>query len=221
MDTNINRMRRPSDSLLTSILARTLSKRITPLLAATAITPLQVTLVGLLLGLLAAGLASNVGWVYQVCAAFFLEFSHVLDCVDGELARLTDRGSPFAAAMDPITDRFKDIAILLAAFAYAAAVPPFGFETKALAVIAIISTGLWLFYMYIVDAFLNPARKSHRSSNTQRQRLYLGLYDLFIYGSIAFWLTNQFRYFLFYVLFLAIVGIVMQIYRLKGFLTAG
>jgi phosphatidylglycerophosphate synthase len=211
-------MRRPSDSLLTLIFARTLSTRITPLIAQTAITPLQVTSGGLFLGLLAACLASQSGWGYQIGAALFLEMSHILDCVDGELARITERGSPFAAAMDPITDRIKDIAILLAAFAYSAMAPPFDLGTEALASIAVITTGLWLFYMYIVDAFLNPARKQRTTPNPQVSKIYIGLYDLFIYGSIVFWLTNQFDYFLFYVFLLALLGAFIQIYRLKKYL---
>jgi phosphatidylglycerophosphate synthase len=220
MENEINRMRRPSDSLLTSIFARTFSVRITPFVARTAITPMQVTLCGLLLGIIAAYLSTNAGWGYQLGAALFLELSHVLDCVDGELARLTGRGNPFAAAMDPITDRFKDIVILLAAFAYSSAVSPFGLKIETLAVLAILSTGLWLFYMYVVDAYLNPARKSRGPASAQQPRLYLGLYDLFIYGCIFFWLTNCFGYFLFYILFLATSGTLIQIYRLKNHLTS-
>ncbi len=179
---------------------------------------MQVTLCGLFLGIIAACLSTKIGWGYQVGAALCLELSHVLDCVDGELARLTGRGNPFAAAMDPITDRLKDIALLLAAFVYCSTKLPFGLAIDMLAALAILTTGLWLLYMYIVDAYLNPARKIRGSSNNRLPRLYLGFYDLFIYGCIALWLTNCFDFFLFYVLALAVIGNLIQIYRLRDLL---
>ena len=155
--------KRDSDSFLTHFFARSISVHITPLLGNTKTTPLQVTIVGLSLGLCAAVVGSIQLWYCGLLAAFLIESSHVLDCVDGELARLTGRGNPFAAAMDPISDRIKDSAVLIAAYVQCASLPPFGLSTSTIAILALISMGLWLCYMYIVDAFLKPCTKSEKS----------------------------------------------------------
>ena len=176
MNPDVEKMRRPADSLLTSIFARTISVRLTPLIAKTPITPLRITLMGLVLGLLAAWSASRPGWTNQVIAAFLLELSHVLDCVDGELARLTDRGNPFAAALDPITDRIKDMMIIFAAYLQSSKALIFNWSEHTIFVMAFFTIGFWTFYMYIVDAYLNPSRKKR---DYTKQKIYIGLYDLF------------------------------------------
>ncbi len=50
-------------------------------------------------------------------------------------------------------------------------------------VTAFLSVSFWMLYVYVVDAHLNPARK--KTSRSQK-RIYLGLYDLFIYGAIFY-----------------------------------
>lgn len=206
------KMSRSSDSLLTSVLARTVSIRLTPLFAKTSITPLQVTLVGLLIALLAAWQASQPSWINHLIAAFLIEFSHILDCIDGELARLTNRGNPFAAALDPITDRIKDMLFIFVAYLQSRPAPIFELPESVLSTVAFFTLGFWTFYMYIVDAHLNPSQKK---SGRSRGKLYLGLYDLFIYGAIGFLIAGVFKYFIFYVLILSIVGNVIQLVRLK------
>ncbi len=215
MDPDLEKMRRPSDSVLTSIFARTLSVRLTPLIAKTSITPLQITLMGLALGLLASWPASRPGWSNHVLAALLLELSHVLDCVDGELARLTDRGNPFAAALDPITDRIKDMMVIFAACIQSSGALIFNWSEHTIFVIAFFAIGFWTFYMYIVDAYLNPSRKKRGYT---KQKIYIGLYDLFVYGAILFLIAGLFEYFNLYVLLLATVGAGIQLVRLKKIL---
>ena len=207
-------MCRPSDSFLTWIFARSISIRLTPLVAKTSITPMQVTLLGLFIGLIAAWQASKAGWSNHLTAALLLELSHVLDCIDGELARLTGRGNPFAAALDPITDRIKDIFIIYAASVQSINNTIFGWSDSTLFGLAFFTIGFWLLYMYIVDAYLNPARKQHA---TNWSKIYIGLYDLFIYGAIAFLVTGLVEYFNLYLLILAIGGGGFQIVRFKNF----
>ena len=212
MDADLKKMRRSSDSFLTSIFARSISIRLTPLVAKTSITPLQVTLFGLFIGLIAAWQASKAGWPNHLTAALLLELSHVLDCIDGELARLTGRGNPFAAALDPITDRIKDIFFIFAAFVQSSYYSIFGMPDSSLFRLAFFAIGLWFLYMYIVDAYLNPARRKRLKGEGL---LYIGLYDMFIYGAIAFLISNQFAYFNLYVIVLASGGVVIQLVRLN------
>lgn len=211
-ENHYQKMRRPSDSVLTLILARSVSTRLTPLFAKTSITPLQVTLAGLLIALLAAWQASWPSWTNHLIAAFLLEFSHILDCVDGELARLTNRGNPFAAALDPITDRIKDIVLIFASFIQAIRDPIFNWSEFDLFILSFFSVGFWSLYMYIVDAYLNPNQTINRLS----KKTYLGLYDLFIYGAIGFLILDIFNFFVLYVIVMAIVGVAIQIIRLQN-----
>lgn len=207
---------RPSDSFFTHLFARSISRHLTPIIAKTSITPLQVTIIGLIIGLYAAYTGSNPDWAYGILAAFLIELSHILDCVDGELARLTGRGSPFAASLDPISDRMKDMAIIYAACIQSIHMEVFNLSEFNIFSITFLTIGLWFLYMYIVDAYLNPARKKIQLEKiTSKTKIYLGLYDLFIYGSIIFCLLNLFEYFIFYVLFIATIGVPHQIVQLK------
>jgi phosphatidylglycerophosphate synthase len=215
MDADLEKMQRASDSFLTSIFARSISIRLTPLVAKTSITPMQVTLLGLFIGLIAAWQASKAGWSNHLTAALLLELSHVLDCIDGELARLTGRGNPFAAALDPITDRIKDIFVIYAASVQSMNHAIFGWSDSMLFGLAYLAIGFWLLYMYIVDAYLNPARKKRPEAG---KKLYIGLYDLFVYGAITLLVIDQFAYFNLYVGFLSLVGVGTQLVRLKKFL---
>jgi len=219
MDNIQLKMKRTADSLFTKIFARSISVHISPLLVKTPITPLQVTAIGLFLGLCAAWMASKPDWISCLIAAFLLETSHILDCIDGELARLTNRGNPFAAFFDPISDRIKDIAIVYAAFLKSSQAAVFNLSQNYIFFVAFFTIGFWLLYMYIVDAYLNPSRNKMEKSNSQKgYRVYLGLYDLFVYGSIIFLLFNVFEYFIFFILSLGTVGAIIQIIRLEKIL---
>ena len=180
--------RRSSDSFLTKIFARSLSVHLTPLLSKTRVTPLQVTLFSLFIGLCAAYFGSKNYWGYCIVAAFLREVAHVLDCMDGELARLTDRGNPFAAAMDPICDRILDVSVLYAGYFQLKQIGSFNLSETQVASIAFFTVSLWMFYQYIVDAQINPARQKKVLQTPQKKEyhVYFGLYDLFIYGSILF-----------------------------------
>ena len=68
-------------------------------LVATPITPNQITTMGLAIGLLAALLYAQGSWAVHLGAACFI-LSFWLDHVDGELARMTGRASPFGHYYD-------------------------------------------------------------------------------------------------------------------------
>ena len=163
----MNKLNRDTDSFFTFIFARTISRRITPLLKNTSITPLQVTLSGLLIGLFAAWIGSNSLWYCGIFAALLIETAHVFDCIDGELARITDRGNPFAACLDPISDRFKDIAVIYAAYVQSLNAKIFNLSEFQISTIALFTIGLWFLYMYIVDAHLNPPKNKKASKNNK------------------------------------------------------
>ncbi|MBV8761005.1 MAG: CDP-alcohol phosphatidyltransferase family protein [Deltaproteobacteria bacterium] len=78
----------------------------------TRITPNQVTFLS---AVLAAGagamLAGLLGWTWLVAAAAVFEFSFVLDCADGQLARLRKMASPLGHLLDFLMDELKAMLI--------------------------------------------------------------------------------------------------------------
>ena len=214
--TNRGMLKRSSDSLITKILARSVSVRVTPLLAKTFITPLQVTIASLIVGLCAALAGSQPKWAFSLFAAILLECSHILDCVDGELARLTGRGNPFAATLDPISDRVKDAAIIYAGTVYASSVSVLGMSKAQIFTVGMFALCFWNIYIYIVDAYLNPVLKKRASANGKEvSGIYLGLYDFFIYGGIFLWISNLFKYFTLFITLIAFAGTFIQVERLR------
>lgn len=77
-------------------------------LRGTPITPNQVTFLSALVAALAcAMIALCPGWMWLVIAAAVFEFSFVLDCADGMLARLRAIASPLGHLLDFLMDELK------------------------------------------------------------------------------------------------------------------
>ena len=77
-------------------------------LRATSITPNQVTLLTLVVFAVGATMmAMCPSWRALVIAAGVIELSYVLDCVDGQLARLKGTSSPVGAHLDFLMDELK------------------------------------------------------------------------------------------------------------------
>ena len=62
----------------------------------------------------AAMLALWPGWRALVIAAGVIELSYVLDCVDGQLARLKGTSSPIGAHLDFLMDELKAFLLIAA-----------------------------------------------------------------------------------------------------------
>ena len=109
------RTRKPKDILWNRFVARPLAAVLLVPLRATSITPNQVTLLTLVV--FAAGaamLALWPGWRALVIAASVIELSYVLDCVDGQLARLKGTSSPVGAHLDFLMDELKAFMLIAA-----------------------------------------------------------------------------------------------------------
>lgn len=86
-------------------------------LRATPITPNQVTFLGAFSFLgVAAALIAMPGWGGMLVAAALLQFAYLLDCADGQLARLKSMTSEVGAYLDFLIDEVKAL-ILVGAFA--------------------------------------------------------------------------------------------------------
>jgi phosphatidylglycerophosphate synthase len=111
------RTSKPKDILWNRFVARPLAAPVVAVLEKSSVTPNQVTLASLVVFLLAAGLLiMYAGQEGLLVAIAVLELSYVLDCVDGQLARLRGTSSPIGAHFDFLMDELKAF-ILVAATA--------------------------------------------------------------------------------------------------------
>ena len=109
------RTRKPKDILWNRFVARPLAAVLLVPLRATSVTPNQITLLTLVVFAAgAAWLALGAGWHGLVIAASIIELSYVLDCVDGQLARLKGTSSPVGAHLDFLMDELKAFLLIAA-----------------------------------------------------------------------------------------------------------
>ncbi|OIO24067.1 hypothetical protein AUJ65_02145 [Candidatus Micrarchaeota archaeon CG1_02_51_15] len=121
MDEETNKkLLKPNSDPVNVLIVRPFSRLVSTRLFLTSVTPNQVTVAALFSALIAAGL---IVWmdslVGAILAAFFIQLYIVLDCADGELARLKSLKSNFGKWLDGIVDTVGTI-VLLAAFAFRA-----------------------------------------------------------------------------------------------------
>ena len=106
------------DGPVSRYINRYFSIKLTRLLAPYHITPNQVSILSTLVGLFGAACFFSIGfltkwpplwiWIVSGLAGFLVQISSILDGVDGEIARLKLRPSPYGAYLDYMLDRFVD-----------------------------------------------------------------------------------------------------------------
>jgi phosphatidylglycerophosphate synthase len=89
-------------------LVRHLSCRLTPFLLRWSITPNQITLVSLFLGLTGAGLFVTSDRTTDIIGALLVVVSYILDNCDGEVARIKGLSTEFGAHLDDFVDSSVD-----------------------------------------------------------------------------------------------------------------
>jgi len=109
------RTRKPHDIAWNRFVARPLAAVVVVPLARTGITPNQVTFATLPVFLAGAALLALLpSWGALVGGAAIIELSYVLDCADGQLARLKGTSSPVGAHLDFLMDELKAFALVAA-----------------------------------------------------------------------------------------------------------
>lgn len=108
----IRSLTKPTDGWVSRNFNRPISTLFSRVLAHTSITPNQFTIVTGLIGLSTAWFLARGGyWNYLIGGALF-HFTSVLDGVDGELARLKFKSSPFGQWLDTVVDNTSYLAAL-------------------------------------------------------------------------------------------------------------
>ena len=106
---------KPSDSMFNLYLARPLAAPIVALLAKTSITPNQVSLGSLVPMLAGCGcLALMEGPLGIWLGVLGVELAYILDCVDGQLARITSQTSIIGGELDFMLDGIKAMCLIVA-----------------------------------------------------------------------------------------------------------
>jgi phosphatidylglycerophosphate synthase len=109
------RTRKPKDILWNKFVARPLAAVVIVPLARTSVTPNQITLATLPVFLAgAAVMAFLPSWRMLCLGVAIIELSYVLDCADGQLARLKGTSSPVGAHLDFLMDELKAFALVAA-----------------------------------------------------------------------------------------------------------
>ena len=109
------RTRKPNDIVWNRFVARPLAAVLVVPLARTSITPNQVTFATLPVFLAGAALLALLpSWGALIGGAAIIELSYVLDCADGQLARLKGTSSPVGAHLDFLMDELKAFALVAA-----------------------------------------------------------------------------------------------------------
>src|SRR6185295_15954890 len=103
-----HRSKKPKDLLWNRFVARPLAAVLLVPLQRTSVTPNQITLGTLLVFAGAIAVMALVPtWTGLLIGVGILEFAYVLDCVDGQLARLKGTSSPVGAHLDFLMDELK------------------------------------------------------------------------------------------------------------------
>jgi hypothetical protein len=104
------------DNFWTEWVSRPPAAALVWLLAKTPLTPNQVSFLAITVALGAAALLIGwTTWTGLVVAGLVLQLAYVIDCADGQLARLTGRTSPVGALLDFMLDEVKAFSVLAAA----------------------------------------------------------------------------------------------------------
>jgi len=109
------RTRKPKDIFWNKFVARPLAAVVIVPLARTSVTPNQITLATLPVFLAgAAVMAFLPSWRMLCLGVGIIELSYVLDCADGQLARLKGTSSPAGAHLDFLMDELKAFTLVAA-----------------------------------------------------------------------------------------------------------
>ncbi|MCC7417041.1 MAG: CDP-alcohol phosphatidyltransferase family protein [Acidobacteria bacterium] len=158
------------DGAVAWLVLRPVSRQLTRLCWRTPITPNQISIVALLLGVASGPVVALGGRTASVAGALLLAANLLLDCVDGELARLTHRTSRLGEWLDTIGDDASLVSYLLGLGAVVPALPlgvdPLEAAWAAAALFA--ATSLYVYGVLVrrvgtVDTALYPHARAGRS----------------------------------------------------------
>jgi phosphatidylglycerophosphate synthase len=149
---------KPTDRFILKWIKCQLSARITPRLVPIKwLRPWMITLFSAGLGIL-AGSFFALGWAFT--AGLTAALSQILDGVDGQFARLTDRQSKAGAFMDSVIDRYADGTMVVGVVVYLVRFP--------------VLESLWVLLVVGTLAIIGSSQISYSSARAETLGLDLG-----------------------------------------------
>ena len=118
--------RKSVDGIVSRHLNRHVSLFISRRIVNVPITPNQVSVITLALGMAAAWFVAQGGYKQVLLGAFLLQWNSILDGVDGELARVRHQGSKLGQWVDTLSDDFTNIVFWTSLGFGARGIPTFG-----------------------------------------------------------------------------------------------
>jgi len=176
-----------------------LAALITYKLRKTNITPNQITIISLIFGIIGG---MSIYFDYKLMAVIILNISFILDCVDGQLARLKNMQSFFGMWLDNISDRIVEGVVYIAL--------SINFENCKLICVTLF---LSMLYSYMSDLIIYQNRNYKQLSFLEKiffAPVYL-LNRSFIIVFLS--LLIYFHSIIYFLVFLYIYGIIFRVYR--------
>ncbi|OGY83754.1 MAG: hypothetical protein A3F54_05230 [Candidatus Kerfeldbacteria bacterium RIFCSPHIGHO2_12_FULL_48_17] len=173
---------KPHDSIFAKLIIRRISRIFTfYLMRVRWATPNVVSTLALLFGFAAALFFLSPTYGMRVWGVVLLQLSLVLDCCDGELARIRGLQSPFGAWLDSVYDRLKEAAMIFAMALFVYQQGANGGNVNILFVGFAAVLGLQIM------SFLREAKKSSWPTSRTAEfyilpTVYIGSVDVIIYG---------------------------------------
>lgn len=205
------------DYLLTILIINPVNIRLVRLVGRTSITPNQLTVISFLVAVVSASCMASVSPVIQATGGILLLISFLIDCLDGDLARLKGLKSPLGAMLDPILDRAGEFAVITGM-----AIGGWRENGNPEWLIGgIILAGMSQIYFYITDLMLNKLHaKNIPEVNTGHglkifgTRVRFGTIEPFIWGQALFALIGKARWGVPVFASMFTVAAVVQLFRL-------
>jgi phosphatidylglycerophosphate synthase len=146
-------------------LVRHFSYRLTPILLKWPITPNQITLISLFLGLAGAACFLSGIWSVGVMGGLLLVACYIFDNCDGEVARIKGLSSEFGARLDDLSDWLVDLSFFVA----------LGYGTTQVTGQQFwlwlgLATALGIVIDYLVDQFKEAQHKKIAEAKTREER---------------------------------------------------
>jgi phosphatidylglycerophosphate synthase len=102
------------DGLIDRYINRRLSSHLTRWFLKTSLTPNQITLLSFMVGLISGLFFWKGGYINGIIGALVFQFSSVLDCCDGEVARFKGMQSRLGQWLDVVCDNIVHVVLFLA-----------------------------------------------------------------------------------------------------------
>jgi phosphatidylglycerophosphate synthase len=182
------------DYPLTILIINPVNIRLARLAGRTSITPNQLTIISCMIAVVSACCMASVNPAVQAAGGILLLISFLIDCLDGDLARLKGLKSPLGAMLDPILDRIGEFAVItgMAIGGWRETGNP------GWLIGGIILAGMSQIYFYITDLMLNKLRPPDNKPERVRReltingtRIRFGVIEPFIWGQAAFALMGK------------------------------